>query len=342
MKKLLDVANEIRHGARMSLSAKRASVALASRAATAKALVLWGKKGSFSPERVEGLFPKDLPLPSRITLERHSGGASGCLAQVREGGWEPAEGTPWTRDFVHGLELSGAMRRRGDAGAFYVPFPRRRTWLVREIESGLPVACSKGKVLKVSSHVDALVVSGFYLGEMPPSDPCGAGVLAGMLAGSLKVRKADGLWLAMRKSDEAEWVLGRWTVAWATGKGNTKWNDRILVSPFYAAVMRRRMPDRARLWMDGTVKPALCPLLPMAMWQMCFRGEGESWGMPFPGALPWGRGRREAARLGLGLKGLRRAVLERCGITGVGGLLRDEMLAGYELAKADPGSRLTL
>jgi len=265
----------------------------------------------------------------------------GCIAKVREGGWDP-EGGVWSRDFVHGLKLSGALRKREDSGSFYIPFPSRRQWLVESIEAGLPVSCVGSGESAMSGGLRGYVVRGFYLGEMPPSDPCGVGVVAGMLAGSMKVRKEDGLWLVIRRSEEAEWVLGRWTVAYKVGKGFTKWNDVILTSPFYAAVFRWRMPDLARPWIEKTVKPAWCPLLPMAMWQMGFRGEEKSCGMPFPGALPWGRGRMEASRMGVGQKGLKLAVMNECGVTGVGSGLRDEMVACYERAKADPLSRLVL
>ena len=338
MKKLLDLMERIRWKDKLAASARTEAARKEARLASAKALVLWGRKACFDRDKAGPLLPAGTRRPSGYTIRKHAGGLKGCVARAREGGWEPAGGT-WSRDFVHGLRLAGALRRRDSAGSFYVPFPAKRRWLAEEIGAGLPVSCSGGGEFAVASGLPGYSVRGFYLAEMPPADPCGAGVVAGMMAGSLKVRKADGLWLAMRRTDEAEWVLGRWTVAHKVGKGLTKWNGVILVSPFYAGVFRWRMPGKARLWMEGTVKPALCPLLPMAMWQMAF---GTGGGMPFPGALPWGRGRMAASRMGIGLKGLRRAALDQCGVTGVYSGLRDEMMACYERAKADPGSRLVL
>jgi len=330
MKKLLELAEGIRWKDKSAGTERFEARKQESRLASAKALVLMGRKACFDQGSVSRFFPAALPCPRGSSIRRHIGGLKGCVSKVREGGWEPASGV-WSRDFVHGLKLAGALCGREDPGSFFIPRPSRRSWLVEEVEAG---------EVTLSPWLTGYMVRGFYLAEMPPADPCGAGVVAGMLAGSLKVRKADGLWLAMRRSEEAEWVLDRWTVARQVGKGFTKWNKVILTSPFYAAVFKSRMPERARLWVEKSVDPVWCPLLPMAMWQMAFNEEGS--GMPFPGALPWGRGRMEASRMGVGLKGLKLAVLEACGVTGVYGGLRDEMVACYERAKEDPSSRLVL
>lgn len=339
MKKLLDIAMGIRWKDKLAAIGRTKERRDEARLASAKALVKWGRGACFCQKKASVFMADPATAPSGKSIRRHVGGLKGCIATVREGGWEPADET-WTRDFVHGLKLAGALRRLDSPGSFYVPFPSRRRWLVESIEAGLPVSC-RGKGEFSIGGLSAYAVRSFYLGEMPASDPSGVGVLAGVLAGSMKVRKEDGLWLAMKRSDELEWLLGRWTVAHVEGKGLTKWNRQALTSPFYAAVFRWRMPDKARLWMEGTVKPAWCPLLPMAMWQMAFDEKGV-WGMPFPGALPWGRGRREASRMGVGLKGLKLAVMNTCGVTGVGSGLREEMVACYERAKRDEGSRLVL
>jgi hypothetical protein len=339
MKKLLELADEIRWRDKRASRERYEALRQESRIGSAKAMVLKGRKACFDQGEVSKFFPSALLCPRGSSLRRHIGGLKGCVAKVREGGWEPVNGV-WSRDFVHGLKLAGGLRRREDAGSFYIPYPTRRRWLVEEVEAGLPVSCRGVGEVKLSDLLTGYLVRGFYLAEMPPADPCGAGVVAGMLAGSMKVRKADGLWLAMKRSEEAEWVLDRWTIAHQVGKGFTKWNKVILTSPFYAAVFRSRMPEKARLWVEKSVGPVWCPLLPMAMWHMAF-DEGGS-GMPFPGALPWGRGRMEASRMGIGLKGLKLAVMNTCGVTGVYGGLREEMEGCYRRAKGDISNRLVL
>ena len=341
MKKLLAIANEIRLRESNAIRVRLEARQVEARQAVSKALVLWGRSECFNVDKVSLLFTAGVHCPPGSTLRCYAGGLKGCLVKVRAGGWEPIEGV-WSRDFVHGLKLSGGLRRREDPGSFYIPFPSKRKWLVEEIEGGLPVSGHGCGERVMAGGLPGYVVRGFFLAEMPPSDPYSVGVLAGILAGSMKVRKDDGLWLAIRKSDEVESVLKRWTVAYRIGKGFTKWNAMIMTSPFYAGVMRWRMPERARLWVERSVNPVWCPLLPMALWQMAFRGKDGEWGMPFPGALPWGRGRRAAARMGIGLKGMKLAALKELGVTGVYGGLRDEMLAGYEKAKLDLASRLVM
>ena len=341
MKMLIDLARSIRLKDKLAAELKREARRQVVRLSTAKALVLWGRVSCFDQDKVASLMPAKAPCPRSRTLRRYAGGMKGCISRVKEGGWDIGTGL-WTPDFVHGLKLAGGLRSRDGAGNFYVPFPSKRSWMAEEFKAGLPVSClDRGEHIVARGLVGHFVRS-FYLGEMSPTDQSSPAVLAGLLAGSMKMRKVDGLWLAIKRSEESEWLLKRWGIAFKIGKSFTKWNDVFLTSPFYAAVMRFKMPAKAREWVEKIVEPAWCPLLPMAMWQMALRGTDKAWGMPFPGALPWGRGRMEASRMGCGLRGLKVEVMQECGVTGVYGPLRDEMVACYELAKKDPSSRLLL
>jgi hypothetical protein len=315
MSNLTNKLHELEDNKKNSLGGTRREVLTA---AVARAMVLVGWPECLRPETLAEHVPAGFPLPVESQASELVGGTRGARARIRQGGlFEPEELAPWTGGFLRGLSLNGAWHPRSGRPYILCMEVGRLPALEHDL-AGAPLS------LRVSPPRPnrTLDVSGFHAALLPADDPEGADVLAGVLAGACTECDARGEWL--RVAFSAEGLLDLWCLHFDRGRRG------LLVSPFYGAVLSRRMPPACRERMLSFDSPAMCPLLPAVAWHMALRKADGSCGLPFTGALPYGSVRQVLARKGWGVKQMSKAALEVFGLTSVHPPWREELRACYE------------
>jgi len=339
MKKLLELCRTIR--CRDALAKKSVCDARneAHKHASVMALLKKGPKVCTEPEVIREYLPDGMWPWTRSWTRRVTGGIRGAVRRIREG--EVAlDDKIWSADFIHGLRLSGALE----------PVPRGRgmTWRFRGKERAIEQDIKETPWWKAVGEPRfyrnghgrrrEVRISQFAAALVPPTDKFGPDVVAGLLAGSCTwIDRFGRSCLLVRKSDETESLLRHWSIVHTVLKEQDAGGGRNAVtSPFYGVLFSGRMPRHARQAMLDLKKPAGCPLLGVAMWQIALKGIARGCGMPFDNALPFGRkGRLWAWRHGYSMKTMRKLALDHWKLTCVYGGLRDEMLAWYRRAEAE-------
>lgn len=263
-------------------------------------------------------------IETRQWFPMSCGAPRAAIARLRQGALD-IDGRlgVWTGDFLLGLKLSGAFAEK-EPGHYRIA-ARAHEALVQDIERW-PIAGHLGAEDRWGRR---RIVACRAIAHLPPKDPAGASVLAGLFAGAVATECDGETWLTLPHGQSAMDVFERWTIRWEPATTN-RGEEAVRVSPFYAALFAHLMPPAAAARVLGVRQPALCPLLPALHWELAMAGRVYERHPPFAGALPWLCSKRTFHRRKWTRRDLhRRAVLE-VGLTGVDGRLKKLMVRWYE------------
>ena len=283
--------------------AKRRDVVLA---AYAKAFVLAGDRVEVAERAIAEFLPPGVHLPTPSQLRR-MGGVAAIHRRIAKGGLgiDGRLGV-WSGGFFRGLRLSGALRPDAERG--WAVWQATHYRLVADLASmPLPHSLDPPGKNGVRRFRRCPATS------LPASDPHGVDVVAGLFSGAVHVRVDGDDWLELPADPEVVELLDTWAIAHKPGRVY-RGKDRILVSPFFGALVSRHMPPRSAERALGMRRPGDCPWLAVGYWDWAMSQKGLQ-RIPFPDALPYGCSWRTAVRRGWWRKEIhRRAVLEM-GIT---------------------------
>ena len=231
----------------------------------------------------------DHPQPTPRQMQT-LGGVRAVLSRVARGGLGVEEHMRvWTPGFLCGVQMSGALRREGNAWSVWA---RTHRELLSDMEAMPlphrlePKAGRNG--LRRLRRCPAML--------LPPSNPQGAHVVAGLLAGAVLREGKQGQWLELPATSEVMSLLEGWTIL-CSRQRLFRGEARIGVSPFYAALFAHMMPPNSRGRILGSDRPAMCPLLPALYWEWAFCRRGQRM-LPSKDALPFACSRRTCFRRG--------------------------------------------
>jgi len=301
---------------------------LAYRRAGARAMVFSGPRAYLERWVVQShLPPGELAPRSRGALGKMTGGYRRCVEAIRSGTMVTAEEVaPWTPGFVSGLRMARGLVKVEVANwepwqlSLWQVWPvEERGWLIGDMEAMSPCWC---KVARSGWlwRGKGVSVSGFAAGEMPCLNDRGIDVLAGVIAGS-RVMQEDGVWW-LKVPLSCRGILDEWQVPCEEHTWR-RWRW-LALSPFWGCVFAPLLsPGIASGFLElarSGVEVGQCPVLPGMLWQMAM---GGGWrGMPFDGALPFGRHGRDWCP-NRSAVGLREIGMSRWGITRVRPEIRD-------------------
>lgn len=265
--------------------------------AYAKSFVLVGDRVGAAERVIAEFLPPGVhpPTPSQF---RRIGGVAAVHKRIAKGGLgiDDRLGV-WTGGYFHGLRISGALRP--DAGRGWAVWRATHYRLVADLES-MPLPHSldppgKNAIRRFRRCPAA---------SLPPGDPHGVDVVAGLFSGAVHVRVDGEDWLELPADPEVVELLDTWAIAHKPGRVY-RGKNRILVSPFFGALVSRHMPPRSAERALGMRRPGDCPWLAVAYWDWAMTRKGLR-RIPFPDALPYGCSWRTAVR-----RGWRRAEVHR-------------------------------
>lgn len=279
----------------------------------------------FIPERWRSRL-----LPSIAMLENR-GGVKAVWNRIRKGGLEIDDQlSPWTGGFWHGLQMARALRPPMDGSHRWQIWERTHRELLADLEQvpfpiRLESRAGRNGVRRLSRCLSS------YL---PPSDPLGADVVAGLFTGGV-LHEIDGeQWVALPASPSAQEILAAWSIR--STPMTFRRRDWIRISPFYAALFADLMPPRSASRILGLRRAAQCPILPAIYWDHAMRQVGMPV-LPFGTALPFGCSLRTFRRRGWQRGELHRMGLE-FGITHVDRRLRIVIRKWFERALHQRGT----
>lgn len=245
----------------------------------------------------------------------------------------------WNGAFFSGLRLSHALRlRTGRTWEIYEPTHRE---LLGDLEAmplphRLEAKAGRNRIRRLRRCPATF---------LPSSDGSPADQLAGLFAGS-SIRKIAGQsWLELPGTDQVKALLDDWAIPFCFSR-SCFGRERIVISPFYAALVAHHMPHRSAERILRIKKPALCPLLPAVYWDLVFSQPYRRY-PPFSGCLPFACSRSTYCRNGIRRKQLHRSAVVEQGIMRVDAKLRGLMSewsnrVSAERQKDVPGERLAL
>lgn len=321
------------------LHSVRGEVAVARREAALRAvcllLVRGGRARCNSPLLVNGLLPEGVKrFRTEHEVWRVTGGLPVAAERLAAGGVLPAGVLgEWSSDFLYGLVMSGAIRKAEGVQSFMVRSLASRPALRAALEGELPFNCRVVKTVKMGGPAGGLVLTGAWAFRMGADDPEGVGVLAGLLAGGYRLEHGGQSWIALTARPVSLALLDSYGVPYVRNAG---WGvcGRVLVSPFWGALLSYEMPVVFGQWFVGwssgrLIQRGMCPLLPWAFLRAVW---GERCCKGFPrNAVPflvdrnclWGS-------YGIGVGQVRELALRRLGFFRVDPRLRGVWLRRME------------
>jgi hypothetical protein len=199
---------------------------------------------------------------------------------------------PWTPEFFLGLRLSGALQEK-EAGRFRIDATAPPE-LVEDI-SKWHIA---GK-LGTDDGFGRRRLVGCLATLLPPADPEGESVLAGLFAGARLIEIDREQWLEFAASDQVKSLLDSWTILYEPSIGTKTKKNMLRASPFFAALFADLMPNCFRERILILRRPAMCPLLALLHWDWLYSPlKTHTRILPFADALPYGCSRRTFYRRG--------------------------------------------
>jgi hypothetical protein len=238
--------------------------------ATARALCVADNRAHRKPELIAKHFSENAPVPGPCE-NRYAGGLAAVKERIAHGNLGIEDQVrPWTGGFWKGLLLmSGAVRPESSSR------PRRyQVWelahaeLVQDLEEATVP-------LNLETKTGPNGVRRFtqcYVMDLPADDE--ADILAGLFAGSRLLTLEEEDWLVLSAKAETLALLQAWTVPFRQAP-SFRGTERIAVSPFFAAFFTPRMPPYSAQRITACRKPALCPLVPFAVWDWYFGRKGQ-------------------------------------------------------------------
>ncbi|MFC1462147.1 hypothetical protein ACFLQU_00945 [Verrucomicrobiota bacterium] len=236
-------------------------------------------------------------------LLRLSGGRKGIEERIEQGnlGIEDQLGE-FTGDFILGLGMSGLLRQRPAPNSSYYRVRQDRRFMDALDATSIPHRFS-------TWHTGALYLSNCPLLLLPPEGNQER-QLAGLLGGAEIVTLDQEEWLSVPSSREILALLDGWGIPFIEKKSHRK--NRLLVSPFYGALLSVFMPDALAAEILALKHPAQCPLLSVVYYQRILSGPYRQF-ITHKNCLPFGMGRASFFR-----KGWKRRDIDRRGILELG------------------------
>lgn len=296
---LEDLRREVETAGRPRLpdDPRRAAVVVAA----AKARVLRHPRPWVQPSSLVPFWDRQDRLPTRSEME---GVARPARAWVPRLDGLDRDLQPWTGGFWSGLQMAGALAVHGGRPRLQAGRP----WLEEDLERLL----FPGRLSPPDRQGRRWLV-GSDAWRVPAADNLGADVLAGLMSGARRVRRPDGVWLVVPRTESVLKLAGYW------GLAHTAEGDRVVVSPFYGAILSMQMP--AACWASFAVirRAGGCPLLPLCYWAALWGTCGAAKGYIMPdraGAIPFVCSHPTRIRRGWTLEVLHREAV-RLGIVSV-------------------------
>jgi len=183
----------------------------------------------------------------------------------------------WNGSVFHGLKLSGALRK-GPGTEFTI-------WARPELVADLSEMPLMHKLEPKAAKHGQRRLRRCYAAFLPPEDPIGRSVLAGLFAGAI-LRNADGEeWLELPGTQGVKTILSEWGIPCLPFE--RPMGKRVLhVSPLFGALVAHIMPPHSAGRIQCIRKAGNCPYLPAILWEMAMTKKHSRY-MPFPNALPF-------------------------------------------------------
>lgn len=302
------------------------------REAAEKALILRGAEAVLNPLKLKEFIFDGSWIHASRTICRYTGGIVGTWDRIKEKNpFSDGELGIWNADFCHGLKRSGALTR-------HPLYPRRwvirpagtRPWLENDLEN-MPFGRLSRRTDCQHGYSERRLTR-CPLMDLHPQNPTGASAMAGLLAGGRILLHKEENWVSLPDNEDVVGLLDDWSIP--CSRETVRGRRKVLVSPFFAALLSHHMPEQSASNFIRLTKPGLCPMLPCIYWHRAF-GRKYARTMPFPTALPYGCSRSTLTRRGWNRKKLEEIGLGRLGITRVDPRLREVMLTWFQAASRE-------
>lgn len=293
--------------------------------ACAEAWCLVGCDVHRDTEKLKPWFPNVWP-PSKYEIQ-NAGGVTAIKDRIRQGGLSVSEELrPWTGGFFAGLRMSGAIKPESQ-----IYDGRWQVWKAhRELVNDLLESNIVKKFRNYLRTPDVFRLSRCPALLLPPDEPMGPDVVAGMFAGAQLIQYKDETWFGVPDTEAVRDLLEHWSIV-PHHKDKYMGKRRLGISPFYAALFAHLMPMHSADRVLNVKGPAICPLLPQVYWDILFSKEHARI-MTFAEALPFGCSVRTYRRRGWQRRDLHRQAVTSLGITGVSRSLKELIHRWYQEA----------
>ena len=270
-------------------------------------------------EKVRQFYP---PTPCQM---RSIGAPKAAIARLRKGnlGIDNQLGF-WTGNFIYGLKLAGALAEK-ESGRYRID-----TNLYPALVQDIAQWTLAGQLGKGDRSGRCRLIGCPAVTHLPPEDPEGSEVMAGLFAGARLRTFNHETWLEVPDHEWTRKLLDSWRIMYFSSIRRAR-HPHLKISPFYAPFFRDSMPAHSRARILSIRHSAMCPTLPILYWEL---GLSLLWkGMtilPFADALPFGISRRTFFRRGWRRSGLHRKAVLEFGIVTIDGRLKKLMHRWFE------------
>ena len=239
----------------------------------------------------------------KLTIERISQGNLGIEDKLGV----------WTGEFWCGLKLSGALKK--SVGTEFVIWEKGHGDLIEDL---IEMPLMK-RLEPTASRSGLRRLRRCYAAYLPPVDPLGAAVLAGLLTGAALHEANDETWLNVPDNEAVRAFLNGWGLPFRTARLHGR--NRLLVSPLFGVLVAHLMPPHSARRMLAIKRAGDCPYLSAVLWEMALSRRYCPY-MPFATALPYGCSKATFFR-----KGWHRADLHKAGWLSFGIRISDRFRA---------------
>lgn len=301
-------------------------------ASCAEAWCIRGPQVHKDTELMRPWYPSLLYYPTRGEVD-YAGGRKAVIQRIRQSGLTVSgDLRPWTTDFLLGLRLSGAIRResfRGD-GRYQIWLPAHGA-LVEDMEE----ATNLPRQLKVYPSTPCVCrLSKCPALWLPPENPKGAEVVAGLIAGAeMRALDGDGEWMLLPDDDGVRGLLDAWTIQHKPVHLPRR-KALVAVSPFFASLFCHLMPKRSAERIRSCRNPGDGETLAMLYWAVCFADRGMQL-PPFANAIPFAVSPRTFRRREIDRSDLHRVAVCEAGLANLSPGLRELLRRWFAEACAD-------
>jgi len=198
----------------------------------------------------------------QILRLRPKGGYYKAIQHYFQNDFDDSQFAPWTGGFLYGLRLVKGLKPDNSV----VATNAYRAWLNRDIVN-MPFYKKLSGPSK-NGRIQIRYCKAFMIPHKGDDDIT---VLAGIFAGAqVHVNYFDEEFYSLPATPEIKRVLDNFRVHIFRQNKNYGY----YVSPFYAALMAQYMPPNCAQRVLHSRNPLMCPLLPLAYWEVMFGNEG--------------------------------------------------------------------
>jgi len=185
----------------------------------------------------------------------------------------------WNGSFWQGLRLSGAIK--SGPGTELRIMEKAHPEILSDLVN-MPLM--KRLEPKVAKHGQRRLRRCFAA-FLPPEDPVGRSVLAGLFAGAILRHTKGEKWLELPDTERVRAILGEWGIPFFPLE--RPMDRRVIhVSPLFGALVSHMMPPHSAGRILSIRKAGGCPYLSAILWEMTMARRNIRY-MPFPNALPF-------------------------------------------------------